>query len=206
MVDAANIGADLWSTPDRSFFLTDERLLLTDVSRIAAMRQRMTDGTATPSEIRDFEQEQATRTARMTEGIDAFIDLLQAGEADVDLELAAGYGDGPYAGMRPGHRRRVQQHRLTHTRGTSEHHGITECRRPIHERAQQGDLLIAPDQGQRAIGPPSAAVGKPATSAEFHNAGPLRHARTPQPTSRSSTLESASRQGQVPSTDSSHSE
>jgi hypothetical protein len=38
----------------------------------------MTDGTATPSEIRDFEQEQAARTARMTDGIDAFIDQLLA--------------------------------------------------------------------------------------------------------------------------------
>lgn len=78
MVDAANIGAELWSTPERSLFLTDERLRLTDVSRIAAMRRRMTDGTATPSEIRDFEQEQADRTARLTEGIDAFIDQLLA--------------------------------------------------------------------------------------------------------------------------------
>lgn len=78
MVDAANIGAELWSTPDRSFFLTDERLLLTDVSRMAAMRKRMAEGTATPSEIRDFEGEQAARTARMTEGIDTFIDLLLA--------------------------------------------------------------------------------------------------------------------------------
>lgn len=78
MVDAANIGAELWSTPDRSFFLTEERLRLTDVSRMAGMRRRMADGTATPGEIQDFEQEQKARTARMTEGIDAFIDLLLA--------------------------------------------------------------------------------------------------------------------------------
>jgi hypothetical protein len=76
MVDAANIGAELWSTPDRTLFLTDERLRLTDVSRMAAMRRRMTDGTATPGEIREFEQEQAARSARLTEGVDAFIDRL----------------------------------------------------------------------------------------------------------------------------------
>ncbi|HEY3261264.1 MAG TPA: hypothetical protein VGJ95_13505, partial [Pseudonocardiaceae bacterium] len=74
--DAAKIGAGLWSTPDESFFLTDERLRLTDVSLMAAMRRRMADGSATPGEIASFERDQRARGDELSQGVEAFVDLL----------------------------------------------------------------------------------------------------------------------------------
>jgi hypothetical protein len=74
--DAATLGASLWSTPDNAFFLTDERLRLTDISRLAAMRRRMADGLATPGEIAAFEKQQQARSQALYPGIDAFIDRL----------------------------------------------------------------------------------------------------------------------------------
>jgi hypothetical protein len=41
--------------PDAVFFLTDAELKITDLSAMARMRRRIGDGTATPSEIADFE-------------------------------------------------------------------------------------------------------------------------------------------------------
>lgn len=56
-IAAANINAANWGRPGATFSLTDEPLLIADVSRMAAMRKKMTDGTATPQEIAAFEAE-----------------------------------------------------------------------------------------------------------------------------------------------------
>lgn len=74
--DAAEIGAQLWATPGDSHFLTDERLRLTDISRLAAKRRRMADGSATPGEIAELERGQQTHANAMNPSIDAFINTL----------------------------------------------------------------------------------------------------------------------------------
>lgn len=74
--DAAEIGAELWAAPGDSWYLTDRRLRLTDIGRLATMRARMADGTATPGEIAAFEGEQKSRSADLDPGIDAFVDRL----------------------------------------------------------------------------------------------------------------------------------
>lgn len=74
--DAANIGARLWSTEQDSHFLTDERLRLTDISRMAAMRRAMADGTVTPGEVAAFERDQQAHSDGVNQHIDAFVDML----------------------------------------------------------------------------------------------------------------------------------
>lgn len=76
LTDAATLGAQLWAKPETAFFLTDERLRLTDISYLARMRRRMADGTATPGEISAFEQSQKNRSPQVHHQIDAFIDQL----------------------------------------------------------------------------------------------------------------------------------
>jgi len=56
-IEAANINAENWGRPGNTFSLTDEPLRIADVSRMAAMRKKMAEGTATPQEIADFEAE-----------------------------------------------------------------------------------------------------------------------------------------------------
>ena len=74
--DAAIIGAELWAAPGDSHFLTDDRLRLTDIGRMAAMRRRMAEGTVTPGETAAFEQAQLDRQAAVASRVDEFIDLL----------------------------------------------------------------------------------------------------------------------------------
>jgi hypothetical protein len=56
-IEAANINAANWGPPGATFALGDEPLRIADVSRMAAMRKRMSDGTASPQEIAAFEDE-----------------------------------------------------------------------------------------------------------------------------------------------------
>ena len=76
LTDAATIGSQLWCRPENAFFLTDERLRLTDISDLARMRRRMADGTATPGEISAFERNQKARGGDFQAHIDTFIDRL----------------------------------------------------------------------------------------------------------------------------------
>jgi hypothetical protein len=71
-IEAANINAENWGRPGNTFSLTDEPLRIADVSRMAAMRKKMAEGTATPQEIADFEAE--TRR-KATEGRAAMLKL-----------------------------------------------------------------------------------------------------------------------------------
>jgi hypothetical protein len=60
--EAARYNAQNWGKPGSVFSLTDEPLRISEVSRMAAMRKKMAEGTATPRQIEDF-QAQAARKA-----------------------------------------------------------------------------------------------------------------------------------------------
>jgi hypothetical protein len=51
----ANMAAELFGRPDSLHYLTDETLRLTDITRMAELRLRIAEGSATPSEIADME-------------------------------------------------------------------------------------------------------------------------------------------------------
>jgi hypothetical protein len=71
-IAAANINAENWGRPGATYALTDEPLRIADVSRMAAMRKKMADGSAAPQEIATFEA-QAQRKA--SEGQAAMLKL-----------------------------------------------------------------------------------------------------------------------------------
>lgn len=56
--------ADSVARPDAIRFLTDEPMLPSQIARVAAMRAKMTDGTATPDEIAAFESDARERAER----------------------------------------------------------------------------------------------------------------------------------------------
>jgi hypothetical protein len=62
--------------PGHVFFLTDEPMRISDISRMAALRKRMADGTAMPSEIATFEADNKRKQEDMAERLDALIDTL----------------------------------------------------------------------------------------------------------------------------------
>jgi hypothetical protein len=66
-IEAAKISAQLWAKPEDRYFLTDEPLRITDISKAAALRSRMIEGTAMPSELEAFETEARQRAERMQE-------------------------------------------------------------------------------------------------------------------------------------------
>ncbi|HSV34287.1 MAG TPA: hypothetical protein VLI46_01960 [Ramlibacter sp.] len=55
--EAARMNAANWGRPGAIYALTNEPLRIAEVSRMAAMRKKMAEGTAGPQEIADFEQE-----------------------------------------------------------------------------------------------------------------------------------------------------
>lgn len=64
-VEAVNIQSRIWGRPGDIHFLTDEPLLISEVSRGAALRKKMSDGTATPAEIEAFELSNREKAKRM---------------------------------------------------------------------------------------------------------------------------------------------
>jgi hypothetical protein len=64
--------------PDAVFFLTDAELTITDLSAMARMRRRIGDGTATPSEIADFEASIKFRRDVADQLLDDMIDNILA--------------------------------------------------------------------------------------------------------------------------------
>jgi hypothetical protein len=68
--------AEAFGRPDARFFLTDEPMRATALSRAADLRRRMAAGTAPPSEIAELEQETAARQREMAGRLDALIDQL----------------------------------------------------------------------------------------------------------------------------------
>jgi hypothetical protein len=109
-IEAANINAANWGRPGATFALTDEPLRIADVSRMAAMRKRMTDGSATPQEIAAFEDEArrkgAEGRAAMRKLADAILDrrhepIMMSGMWAQHMALIArarerGIGDGEF--------------------------------------------------------------------------------------------------------------
>ena len=77
-VEAANFNAENFGRPGQTHALTDEPLRIADLSRMATMRKKMADGSASPTEIGAFEEE-AKRKAlagrdAMTRLADAILD------------------------------------------------------------------------------------------------------------------------------------
>jgi hypothetical protein len=77
-IEAQQIQAEIWGRPDARFFLTDEPLLIREVSAMAALRKRMADGDAAPSEIRQAEEAGAAKAARMNAALDRIADTILA--------------------------------------------------------------------------------------------------------------------------------
>jgi len=73
--EAATFGAENFGKPGHTYALTDQPLRIVDVSRMAALRKKMAEGSATPAEIAGFEQESARKGA---EGREAMLKLADA--------------------------------------------------------------------------------------------------------------------------------
>jgi len=65
-----------WGRPGGTLALTDRPLLITEVSKTAAMRKRIADGVATPDEIREYEASQAEIAKASGREIAVLIDTL----------------------------------------------------------------------------------------------------------------------------------
>jgi hypothetical protein len=68
--------AERFGRPDARFFLTEEPMRVSDLSRLAAIQREIAAGTAKPSEIAAFEQEAKERQADMARRLDRLIDVL----------------------------------------------------------------------------------------------------------------------------------
>jgi hypothetical protein len=71
-VEAAIANARNWGRPGATYALSQEPLLISELSEMAAMRNRMVKGTATPEEIAAFELKGAAKGARLREDLKAF--------------------------------------------------------------------------------------------------------------------------------------
>lgn len=108
--EAARFNAENFGRPGHTHALTDEPLRIADVSRMASMRKRMADGSATPQEIAAFEQEAvgkfAAGRAAMLKLVDTILDrrrepMMVAGMWAQYMALIArarerGIGDGEF--------------------------------------------------------------------------------------------------------------
>lgn len=77
-VEAAIGNAKNFGRPGQTFALSQEPLLMSDVSEMAAMRSRMVKGAATPDEIAAFELKASAKGARMREDLRTFADQIFA--------------------------------------------------------------------------------------------------------------------------------
>ena len=68
--------AEAYGRADARFFLTEEPLRISDITRMAALRKAIADGTAMPSDIAAQEQQAAQRAAQMDERLAELIDLI----------------------------------------------------------------------------------------------------------------------------------
>ena len=68
--------AEGYGRPDATFFLTEEPMRVSAVSRMAELRQKIAAGTAKPSEIAAFERDAAARQEEMAALLDVMIDRL----------------------------------------------------------------------------------------------------------------------------------
>lgn len=75
-IEAGQIQRDLWAKPGQFHYLIREPLRITDVSNGAAFMKKMRSGSATPAEIAAFEERSKAAQARITTGIETFVDTL----------------------------------------------------------------------------------------------------------------------------------
>lgn len=68
-IEAALINSKLWAGNNEAYFLTDEPLLISEVSEAASLRKRMSEGTASPSEIAAFEEKAKAKGERMMQAV-----------------------------------------------------------------------------------------------------------------------------------------
>lgn len=77
-IESAKINAENFGQPGSVFVLTEEPLLISEVSQGAALRKRMSEGTATPEEITEHQQKNAAKAesaqASMRELADKILD------------------------------------------------------------------------------------------------------------------------------------
>lgn len=74
--EAANINAENWGRPGAVHALTDQPLRIAEVSRMAAMRKKMADGSAAPQEIASFEAEARRKAVEGREAMLALADKI----------------------------------------------------------------------------------------------------------------------------------
>lgn len=75
-IEAGQFQQANWGKPGDKHVLSEEPLLISEVSRAAAMRKKMAEGSATPQEIAAFEAEAAAKAARGTGAMRALADLI----------------------------------------------------------------------------------------------------------------------------------
>jgi hypothetical protein len=68
--------ADSYGDPERTYFLTDEPALLSDLTRMASLTKSIADGTAMPSELTAFETDMADRRRRIEADWDRLTDVV----------------------------------------------------------------------------------------------------------------------------------
>lgn len=77
-VEAVNMQSRIWGRPDATYFLTDEPLLIADVSKGAALRKQMSEGTATPAQIEAFETTMRGKAERMNAALQEMTEKIVA--------------------------------------------------------------------------------------------------------------------------------
>jgi hypothetical protein len=73
-IESAQISRANWSRPGEFYALSEEPLLISEVSRAAAMRKKMMEGSATPEEIAAFDAEAAAKANKGVEEMKALAD------------------------------------------------------------------------------------------------------------------------------------
>ena len=77
-IEAAQISAENWGRPGHIHALTNQPLRISEVSRMAAMRKRMADGTATPQEIAEIDVEARKKTVEQVAALRSLADKILA--------------------------------------------------------------------------------------------------------------------------------
>jgi len=68
--------ADAYGRPDSRHYLSEERLKVADVSRLAELRTRIAEGSATPSEIAAMKDQAARQSAATNKRLDEMLDTI----------------------------------------------------------------------------------------------------------------------------------
>ena len=77
-VEAYQNNVAAWGRPGGAYFLTDEPIRISEISRMAALRHRMADGVATAEEIEAAQREAGAKAERMKAALEGFAEKLLA--------------------------------------------------------------------------------------------------------------------------------